>query len=501
MKTTRCELLIVGAGPTSLGALDRFYQLQKERKISAHSRVLVIERESEPGGLARSVVDPLGFTWDYGVHVCSSNSRFPAFVELLDKTIPKWNTLKRCIKASFFLPLLSTSPRFQADISHVTDDPNRPFYIPYPVQNSVHYFPPAIRDQCLRELTQLAAEQTGGTAENFAEFTRRTFGPTLTRVFISPYNQKVWTVPMEAMNTQWAEGRVPKLNFEQIRSKCKTKAEEEEDERADLSDFRYPADCKGMGELWRRFAESFPQSAFMFDTEMTSIDLDTKRLRVRSTQSGEETEIRYEMILSTIPLLELNRFCGLFADLKLRYSTVWLVGVGLRKPQNPLASRLSWAYYPRSDVIFYRCTVISNFSDALTPDPQKFWSVLCEIGRRPEVHESSDEIVQRVIQDLKRVQLIESEQQVHSTWFTIIPYGQAIPVHPSLYWIAFSYPIPTLERDEELQKCHDALEEHQIFSRGRFGAWKYEQSNQDVCFEQGRQLVDRLYLGEDEHIV
>jgi hypothetical protein len=45
-----------------------------------------------------------------------------------------------------------------------------------------------------------------------------------------------------------------------------------------------------------------------------------------------------------------------------------------------------------------------------------------------------------------------------------------------------------------------ALEKISIFSRGRFGAWRYEISNQDHSFLQGSELVSRLLLGSEEAI-
>ena len=53
-------------------------------------------------------------------------------------------------------------------------------------------------------------------------------------------------------------------------------------------------------------------------------------------------------------------------------------------------------------------------------------------------------------------------------------------------------------RDEFLRPILNELEQHRTFSRGRFGAWKYEVSNQDHSFMQGVELVNRLVQGEPE---
>jgi len=45
------------------------------------------------------------------------------------------------------------------------------------------------------------------------------------------------------------------------------------------------------------------------------------------------------------------------------------------------------------------------------------------------------------------------------------------------------------------------LEACGIFSRGRFGAWKYEVSNQDHSAMQGVEAVDFMLAGIPEHTV
>lgn len=81
---------------------------------------------------------------------------------------------------------------------------------------------------------------------------------------------------------------------------------------------------------------------------------------------------------------------------------VVLVGIGLNLPQNELTQELSWAYYPQPEILFYRCTILSNFSAYLTPDPKKFWSVLCEIGTFPEKQIDEEIVIKKTIEGRKK---------------------------------------------------------------------------------------------------
>ncbi|PIO60312.1 hypothetical protein TELCIR_18194, partial [Teladorsagia circumcincta] len=69
--------------------------------------------------------------------------------------------------------------------------------------------------------------------------------------------------------------------------------------------------------------------------------------------------------------------------------------------------------------------------------------------------------------------IIYPTSRIESTWLHVLPYG---------------YPIPTLNRDKELQKAHKALEMANIYSRGRFGSWRYEAANQDHSFTMGTEI-------------
>jgi UDP-galactopyranose mutase len=49
----------------------------------------------------------------------------------------------------------------------------------------------------------------------------------------------------------------------------------------------------------------------------------------------------------------------------------------------------------------------------------------------------------------------------------------------------YAYPVPTLTRDAALAKIQPWLMERDIYSRGRFGSWKYEIGNMDHAVKMG----------------
>src|SRR5262245_1695648 len=60
------RIIIIGAGPTGLGAAYRLKEL-------GHTDFMVYESSPYVGGLAHSFTDEKGFTWDIGGHVMFSH--------------------------------------------------------------------------------------------------------------------------------------------------------------------------------------------------------------------------------------------------------------------------------------------------------------------------------------------------------------------------------------------------------------------------------------------
>lgn len=67
-------------------------------------------------------------------------------------------------------------------------------------------------------------------------------------------------------------------------------------------------------------------------------------------------------------------------------------------------------------------------------------------------------------------------------------------------FVGYSYPIPTLGRDAALNILQPALLEKGIYSRGRFGAWRYEIGNMDHSVMMGVEAADNIVSGKEERV-
>ncbi len=464
------RVVIIGAGPTGLGAGYRLKEL-------GYTNFHLFDRHPYVGGLAHSFTDEQGFTWDIGGHVMFSHYSY--YDQVFEKLMGDDYTLNN-----------------RESWVRMFDR-----WVPYPFQNNIRYLPKDAAYECMSGL--IKAQNGKGkvpspqAAANFGEFIDAVFGEGIARYFMRPYNFKVWAHEPEMMNKQWIGERVAVLDVD--RALKNIMLEQDDFGWGPNNQFKFPL-RGGTGEFYARFAPVL-KGHITLSANVKHIDLDRKEVVFEDGRLE-----KYDVLVSTMPLDVLMREGGIAvgeapasvrkAAGKLKHSSGYMVGLGLksRGPGKGTPETKSWMYFPEENCPFYRVTYLSNYSPNMTPNKDEYYSLLCEVSEsefKPTLGEfgkDPDAVIEEVITGLENAGLLEDgeREKIVSRW---------------CYYADYSYPTPSVDRDELLAEVIPWLESRSVFSRGRFGMWKYEVSNTDHSLMQGVELVNRLLLGEAEHTI
>jgi protoporphyrinogen oxidase len=354
-------------------------------------------------------------------------------------------------------------------------------WVPYPFQNNIRYLPKQQQFECLSGLIEAQTKRDHKAATNFEEFIDAVFGDGIAKYFMKPYNFKVWAHPPKMMNKEWIGERVAVLDINRALKNVVLGGDDFG--WGPNNQFKFPL-FGGTGEFYRRFGKPL-EGHINLNKPLDFINMTKKEARFKD---GEI--IKYDILLSAMPL---DKLCNdvingeMPREIKkaaagLRHSGGYMVGIGIKQP---CPSTKSWMYFPEDNCPFYRVTYLSNYSPYMTPDKDTHYSLLCETSYSEFKHVDGKRIVEDTIKGLINAGMITEKDRndIVDTW---------------TYHAAYSYPTPSVERDAILAEVIPYLEQHGIYSRGRFGMWKYEVSNTDHTLMQGVELVNRLLLDEPE---
>jgi protoporphyrinogen oxidase len=446
------KIVIIGGGPTGLGAAYRLHE-------TGYDNWVLYEKTGDVGGHATSHVDTQGFVWDEGGHVIFSHYKY--FDDLIDKALGK--EVHERIRESWIVK---------------GED-----WVPYPFQSNLRYLPKDVQVSCLVGAAKAASNGRGREAANFRDWILATFGEGIADAFMFPYNSKVWTTPLEEMSKGWIADRVAVMDFKRLLENVLY-------ERDDVSwgpnnKFKFPLHG-GTGEIYRQIARHFPAKV---QTHKELVELDPVRRRISFADGTGDT---YDVLISTAPL---DLLVGMMkpADAKLREATAGLVhnnllvvGLGLKKK---IETGRCWIYFTDDDMPCYRATYFSHYSPFNVPngDIEHYSSFMCEISFRVGEKPDPAKILEQVTAGLIKAKMLDEEDR-----------GKVVSRYHR--FVGYSYPIPTLGRDAALAVLQPALLGLNIYSRGRFGAWRYEIGNMDHSVMMGVEAANNILTGAKEEV-
>ncbi|MCB1028655.1 MAG: FAD-dependent oxidoreductase, partial [Microthrixaceae bacterium] len=396
-------MVVVGAGPCGLGC-------GRELEALGHDDFELIESSMAAGGLAASVVDPVGFTWDRGGHVVFSH--YGEFDRLLDEVMAA--DLLTHDRSSFI---------------RVADR-----WVPYPFQNHLHHLPVEHAEAAIVGLIEAHSERAiGSPADDFGSWMQTRFGAGICEQFMVPYNRKVWAHPASDMSARWVAERVSTVDW-RTALRCLLRGVDAPGWGPN-DRFAFPRHG-GTGEVYRRAADRL-DGHIGYGLEVRAVD-PVRRI----VTTGDGAERGYNSLVWTGALDQLITMLTVApapvraAAAALVYTSVVVVGIGY---ESPLTDDRSWLYFPGTDVPFYRATNFAKYAAANVPggDTDRYSSWMCEVSSSATHPTAGDDaLVDRVDAALRTTGVVAPDAPVVSRHLETLPYA---------------YPVPTRGRDRALR--------------------------------------------------
>lgn len=378
---------------------------------ATHNDYLILERDTQIGGYCKTIYQG-DYIWDYAGH----------FFHFQHPDIK-----------DFVIANLAASDVL--NVKKHTQIYYHGLHIDYPFQMNIHQLDKTEFIDCLYDLF---VTDPNAQPHTFKEMLYAKFGRSIAEKFLIPYNEKLYATDLDKLDVD-AMGRFfPYANKEQIIHNFK----KNEDQSYNAS-FLYPK--QGCIKIVESMASHIDYNRLCLGEWIIDANLDTKTIRTN------KRELHYDRLISTMPLPQLLQTCHIDYDPSVySYNKVLVFNLGFDQ-KGP--ERLNnWIYFPDPDLVFYRVGFYDNILS------QNKMSLYVEIGfKHDETNIDEDALLQRTLLDLKKCHIVTDQQLVaHCT----------IIMDPAYVHI-------TRNSESDKKQKMEYLAQHDVYSIGRYGAWKY----------------------------
>lgn len=308
------KIVIIGAGVTglSLGQL-----------LNNHADVILLERDDQPGGIAKTKTINGATYHTVGGHCF--NSKFPEVMDFIFSILPKneWHKIMRLSKINF-----------------------GDYEVNYPIEFSINEIFKRDREFAYQATVDFINANDCGRYANLADWFIQKFGRTLSEKYFLPYNAKIWGRNPEHMDYKWVHDKLP------------------------IPDKRI-----FFNALMQSASDSMPHSSFFYpntNNQLTLIDALSKGLTIRTLTPVTNIkkynnkwiindDLEADIVVSTIPLNLLPAYIEGTPDYILQQASLLRYNKVSNVFWESHLTDKTWTYQPNPDTIFHRYIHIGSF--------------------------------------------------------------------------------------------------------------------------------------------
>jgi len=431
------KTVIIGAGITGLSTA---YHLKKN--------YVIFEKEDIAGGLCRSIKKD-GFIFDYTGHFLHLHTDYgKKFIsKLMDDNLIK-------IERNAYI--------YSNNV-----------FTKYPFQINLYGLPKKIIKECIVDyiISYFCHKNNNSEFISFKEWIINNFGYGLYKHFFLPYNRKLFLIPLNRLNANCMKQFIPKPNPDNQLEILLGAVTDYQKKFGYNAHFFYPR-VGGIGSLINELQKKV--NNLYLNSRIDKINFKKKYIVVNNKK------IRYNYLISTIPLNELLLIIEDLPDKlhkfinKFDWNSIYCINIGIKR-KNILKNK-HWIYFPEKKFIFYRVGIYSNICKTLVPYNNS--SIYVEVSTRKNKIFNTNRIIENVIKDLIKCKILMDSSDIEIINILNIPYG---------------YVIHYIDTNSILKSIMEFLNKNNIYSIGRYGAWKYSYMEESIL--DGKAIAEKIQNG------
>lgn len=423
------NITLLGGGISSISLA---YNLQKYKFIK---KIYILEKNSQLGGLLRSY-NFNNIKYDVGPHIIFSKHK-----NVLNK-------IKKILGSNKIKIKRSNKILYKKDI-----------FIKYPFENDLAKLPKKDLNFALQKF--LKNPHKNLKANNMNNFFLKNFGEGITKLYLEPYNTKIWKFPIKNLDTQMVN-RIPKPPREDvIKSASGLKTEGYKHQLY----FHYPKKG-GIESLIKEYIKRFKKKISII------CNADIKKIEYRNENFiinyNKNKQIITEKLFSSIPL---NEFSKIFKSNniikkksnKLKYNSIIIAMVNVK---GKVAGENFAFMVPDKKIIFHRLSKLDFLGEKYSIKNTTTFLIEITFRKNTKIDKmKNNQLINKISCGLKKIGFINNKKDIISYSFKKFKYAYVI------------YDLHHRKNVDELLKYYA---KKNIIMSGRWGTWEYLNSDQVI---------------------